>query len=86
MIQRLVLYATLGTLCSALGHEWSSAEFWCIVGLTWAGDVLGRHDGYQAGLADSQRTLALASRLLEQAQQLEALTRKDKDNNNETAI
>jgi hypothetical protein len=56
------------------------------VGLTWAGDVLGRHDGYQAGLADSQRTLALASSLLEQAQQLEALTRKDKDNNNETAI
>ncbi len=46
---RLVLYATLGMLCSALGHQWDSWEFWCLLGLFWAADRLSESAGKQQG-------------------------------------
>lgn len=47
---RIVLYATLGTLLSALGHAWDSWQFWCTAGLFWASDALSRRDGMEQGI------------------------------------
>ena len=47
---RLVLYATLGSLLSALGHEWDTWQFWCVAGLFWASDLLSRQAGYEGGV------------------------------------
>ena len=47
---RIVLYATLGTLLSVLGHAWDSWQFWCTLGLFWASDVLSRRDGVEQGV------------------------------------
>ena len=51
MITRSVLYATLGTLCSALGYAWNSTEFWSFLGLFWCADFLARNEGRQQGVA-----------------------------------
>lgn len=51
MITRIVLYATLGTLCSALGHGIDDPGFWCILALFWAGDMLARRSGMEDGIA-----------------------------------
>jgi hypothetical protein len=51
MLQRLVLYSTLGVLANALGHTWDSWQFWCLLGLFWAADQLARTEGYQQGMA-----------------------------------
>ena len=75
MIQRVVLYATLGTLCGALGYEWSSTEFLCILALTWAADLLGRQSGYEAAELECQRILKQAQDLVDQAQQIDRARR-----------
>lgn len=49
MITRLVLYSTLGMLCSALGYAWDTWQFMCILGLFWACDQLAQREGKQAG-------------------------------------
>jgi hypothetical protein len=49
MLTRLALYTTLGLVCWALGHEWTTPEFWCILGLFWAADRLGLEAGKQQG-------------------------------------
>jgi hypothetical protein len=46
----LVLYATLGTLLSVLGHEWDTWQFWSMLGLFWASDRLSKQAGYEAGV------------------------------------
>ncbi len=51
MIQRLVLWATLGMLCSALGYTISSWEFWCLLAMFWAVQQLAHRDGYEVGVA-----------------------------------
>ena len=47
---RIVLYATLGTLLSVLGHEWDSWQFWCTVALFICAEHLARRDGYEQGM------------------------------------
>lgn len=46
---RLVLYATLGVLASALGFTWDSWQFWSLLGLFWASDRLATQEGIQQG-------------------------------------
>lgn len=50
MLQRIVLYATLGYLLDALGHSWDTWQWWCLLGLFWAVDILSRREGYEAGM------------------------------------
>lgn len=47
MIQRIALYATLGMLLNALGHTWDSWEFWCVLGLFWACDLIARREQHE---------------------------------------
>jgi hypothetical protein len=44
MLQRLALYATLGALLSAVGHNWDTWQFWCFLGLFWASEHLTRKE------------------------------------------
>jgi len=67
MITRLVLVSTLGVLCSALGFTWSSAEFWCFLGLFWAMDILSHNEGFSEGLVHSQALLKQANLILDEA-------------------
>ena len=78
MLQRIALYATLGTLLDALGMPWTSWQFACFLGLFWAADTLGRTEGFdaamelnQALLIKSREMLAEAQQRLEQANKLE---------------
>lgn len=44
MLQRIVLYATLGWLLNTLEHQWDSWEFWCVVALFWASEHMTRRE------------------------------------------
>lgn len=48
---RLVVYATLGILMSALGQGIDAWGFWCTLGLFWASNYLARHSGLEDGVA-----------------------------------
>ena len=50
MLQRIAIYATLGCLLDALGHDWNTWGFWCVLGLFIAVDALARREGYEAGM------------------------------------
>ena len=50
MFTRIALYATLGLVLDALGHPWNTWQFWSVLGLFWAADVLARREGHQLGL------------------------------------
>lgn len=56
MLTRLVLYAVLGWVLPVLGHEIWSAEFWCIIGLFWCADVVGRDSGFRNGVVQGMDT------------------------------
>jgi len=72
MIQRLTLYATLGLLLDALGHDYTTAGFWCLLGLFWCGDVLARQEGFDQATDLAQDTWQAAKKLLEEARALRA--------------
>lgn len=74
MITHLVLYATLGVLCSALGLTWDSPAFWCVFGMFWAVEHWARQQGFQIGVAQGV-TVFLAMT----PQQQEELRRKIKE-------
>jgi hypothetical protein len=63
----------------ALGHEVNSAGFWCVVGLFWAADMLGRIDGYNDATELAQATWAAAKDMLEQAKGLQRAKGYDND-------
>ena len=67
---RVFLYATLGTLCSALGYAWNTTEFLCFIALFMCADYLGRLHGAEQQLQHDQAVLERAKALLEEAQQL----------------
>jgi hypothetical protein len=67
---RIFLYATLGTLCGALGYAWDSLEFFCFIVLFICADYLGRLQGAEEQLQHDQAVLTRAKALLEEAQQL----------------
>jgi hypothetical protein len=69
MIQRLVLYATLGFLLNALGQGATDWGFWCVLALFVCGDVIARREGQDTGII---LTLSLPiAKLTELKQQLE---------------
>jgi hypothetical protein len=69
MIQRLVLYATLGFLLNALGQSAFDWGFWCVLALFVCGDVIARKEGQEHGI---WITLNLpADKLTELKQQLD---------------
>ena len=39
---RIALYATLGYLLDALGHDWTTWGFWAVLGLYWAAETVTR--------------------------------------------
>ena len=49
VITRLALYLTLGFLLDAFGWTAATAQFWCMMALTIAADLLGRMDGRREG-------------------------------------
>jgi hypothetical protein len=51
MLVRLVLYTTLGLLCSGLGFAWNTTEFWCFLGLFWSAETLARQEGEAVGVS-----------------------------------
>lgn len=50
MIQRIVLYATLGFLLNALGQSALDWGFWCVLALFISSEVLARRQGYEEGM------------------------------------
>lgn len=50
MIERLVVWAALGTTLSALGHPIDDWGFWCIFGLFWAISHLAFNEGQEQGV------------------------------------
>ena len=66
---RLVVYATLGLLLDALGQDYSTWGFWCVLALFMCSDVLARKEGQDHGI---WITLMLPTdRLAELKQQLD---------------
>jgi len=49
IITRIALYLTLGALLDAFGWTMGTAQFWCMIGITIAADLLGRWDGQRQG-------------------------------------
>lgn len=49
VITRIALYLTLGVLLDAFGWSPGSPQFWCMLALTIAADLLGRLDGRREG-------------------------------------
>jgi hypothetical protein len=47
---RLVLYATLGLLLSAIGLHWDTAEYWSMIALFITSDYLARKEGQDHGI------------------------------------
>ena len=50
MLQRIALYTVLGLVLNAVGADWNTWGFWCILALFWASEVLTRREGYEAGM------------------------------------
>ena len=73
---RLVLYATLGLLLSALELHLDSAEWWCMLALFIVSDSLARKDGYDSGVAAGITVYSSATE--EQRTQLDKIV-KDND-------
>ena len=44
MTQRLVLYAVLGLLLDAIGQDWSTWGFWCVLALFIANEHITRRE------------------------------------------
>ena len=51
MLQRIALYATLGSLLAHLGHVWDTWAFWSVLALYWASEQISRREGYEQGMA-----------------------------------
>jgi hypothetical protein len=34
----------------ALGHSWDTWQFWSVLGLFWAADIMARREGYEQGM------------------------------------
>lgn len=48
--ERLAVYTTLGLLLDALGINWESWGFWCMLALFVLSDYLARKDGMEQGM------------------------------------
>lgn len=50
MIQRIALYTVLGLTLNAVGAEFNTWGFWCILALFWCAETMTRREGYEAGM------------------------------------
>jgi hypothetical protein len=50
ILQRIALYTTLGLVLSAVGAEFNTWGFWCILALFWASEAITRREGYEQGM------------------------------------
>jgi hypothetical protein len=50
MLQRIALYTVLGLVLNAVGAEFNTWGFWCILALFWGSETLTRREGYEAGM------------------------------------
>lgn len=71
MLQRLALYSTLGWLMLALGQQWDSWGFWCILGLFWASEHLTRMETMAAVAQQIQNMREQMKRVTDAANELE---------------
>ena len=51
MIQRLALYSTLGVLLDALGQDFATAGFWCVLALYVCAEHIARAEAFELGVA-----------------------------------
>jgi hypothetical protein len=51
-LQRIAVYAGLGTALSAAGVQWDDMLFWCILVMFWVSNYLHGKDGYELGLSN----------------------------------
>lgn len=75
-LQRIAIYAALGTVLGGLDVHYDNPVFWCTIVLFWLSNYLERRDGLEVGIAsgiemiadmtDQQRTEVIA--LIKQAQ------------------
>ena len=61
MIERIALYSALGLTLSALDAYWDTWQFWCILALMWASDVLARRAGFELGVAQGMNAYSQAT-------------------------
>jgi hypothetical protein len=50
MIQRIALYTVLGLVLNAVGADFNTWGFWCILALFWAAEAISRREGYERGM------------------------------------
>jgi hypothetical protein len=63
-MQRLLLYATMGTLLDLLGYSWQEWQFMCLLGLFCAVELVGRMEGHQAAAHEYIEALEAAEQEL----------------------
>jgi hypothetical protein len=78
MIERIAVYAALGLVLSAVNANWDTWQFWCILALVWASDVLAGRQGFELGLAQGMNVYSQST-----AEQRAAIDKIIKDNNND---
>jgi hypothetical protein len=86
MMTRIAVYGTLVMVLSALGHQWDSTEFWCLLGLFWCIDTLGKMEGVQIGMDMSKQILINANRILDQARALKTLKGYPKEKDEDITV
>ncbi len=57
-LQRIAIYAALGTVLSSIGAQWDTALFWCAVALFWISNYLERREGLEVGIASGIEMIA----------------------------
>ena len=78
MIERIAVYAALGLVLSAVNANWDTWQFWCILALVWASDVLAGRQGFELGVAQGMNVYSQST-----AEQRAAIDKIIKDNNND---
>lgn len=78
MIERIAVYSALGLVLSAANADWDTWQFWCILALVWASDVLAGRQGFELGVAQGMNVYSQAT-----AEQRSAIDKIIKDNNND---
>ena len=76
---RVVLYATLGVLASALGYSWDTWQFASLLGLFWASDLLGHMQGREQQADEDQALLDKARELLREAELIQQELQRTQD-------
>lgn len=79
LLERIVLYWLLGALTMTLGHDLSSAAFWCFLALFWAVDHVSSRSATLETLILCQTTLNRARLMMQQAEQLKIAKGYSKD-------